>query len=226
MNAARKGGRILLVDDHELILNGLGQVLKNAFVSREIVGFSNALQACDEIKKEKSDLYIIDLQLKEMSGFELIDTIRKFDSDALIIVSTMHEEVWNINRLMEMDVDGIVLKSSAAEHIVQAVNTVLSGNRYLCPRFSRIQNRHISKHISGKKKQIALTPQEKLILQHIVNGDTTHRMAEKLFLSENTIETHRKNLFMKLDVHNVAQLVSIALRAGLVNDEFSICSNR
>lgn len=226
MNTDQKKKTILLVNDNELVLNGLIRVLETSFDFEQITGFSNAKQACYEIKKQKYDLFIIDLQLKEMSGFDLINTIRKFDSDALIIVSTMHEEVWNINRLMEMDVDGIVLKSSAAEHIVQAVNTVLSGNRYLCPRFSRIQNRYISKHMSGKKKQITLTPQEKLILQHIVNGDTTHRMAEKLFLSENTIETHRKNLFMKLDVHNVAQLVSVALRAGLVNDEFSICSNR
>lgn len=222
MNTARKGYRILLADDHELILDGLSQILKKAFVLGEIIGFSNALQVFDEIKRETYDLYIIDLQLKEMSGFELITAIRAVQPNARIIVATMHEEVWTINRLVEMNVDGIVLKSSASEHIVRAANTVLSGERYLCPRFSHLKNQYISKYKSCTGKRTSLTAQEKLILKYIVNGDTTHQIAETLSLSVNTIETHRKNLFIKLDVRNVAQLVSTALRAGIVNDEFSI----
>lgn len=221
MDVARNGCGILLVDDHELILDGLGQVLENAFVSCEVVRFSNALLACDEIEKEKYDLHIIDLQLKEMSGFELMQTIRKHDANARIIVSTMHEEIWNVNRLVEMDVDGIVLKSSAALHIVKAVQSVLSGDRYFCPRFSHVKNLYASQCSSRLKRRVTLTSQEKHILEYIVNGDTTREMSKKLSLSENTIETHRKNLFLKLGVRNVAQLVSVALHAGLVSDEFS-----
>lgn len=220
MDAVNKGCRITLVDDHELILEGMNHLLKTAFTYCKTVCFSNALLACEEIKKEKSDLYIVDLKLKEMSGFELIHTIRKFDPNALIIVSTMHEEVWNINRLMEMNVDGIVLKSSAAEQIVTAVESVLSGERYIWPRFSGVKNQYVAKHMSRMKRQTNLSSKEKLVLTYIVEGYTTRQIAEKLSLSENTIETHRKNLFIKLDVHNVAQLVAAALRCGLVNDDF------
>lgn len=222
MNTDQKECSILLVDDHELILDGLSQILKKAFARGEIIGFSNALQVFDEIKRGTYDLYIIDLQLKEMSGFELITAIRTAQPNARIIVATMHEEVWTINRLAEMNVDGIVLKSSASGHIVQAVNTVLSGDRYLCPRFSHLKNQYVSKYMSRTKKKTPLTAQEKLILKYIVDGQTSREMAETLSLSENTIETHRKNLFVKLDVRNAAQLVSVALSTGIVNDKFPI----
>ncbi|WP_352421100.1 response regulator transcription factor [Proteiniphilum sp.] len=213
---------ILLVDDHELVLDGLTRVLETAFAYGEIVGFSDAQQVCDEIKRKNYDLYIIDLQLKGMSGFELITSIRAVEPNARIIVATMHEEVWTVNRLVEMEVDGIVLKSSASEHIVQAVNTVLSGDRYLCPRFCHLKNQYVSKYLCRAKKMTPLTVQEKLILKYIVDGYSSREMAETLSLSENTIETHRKNLFVKLDVRNVAQLVSVALQTGSVNDKFSI----
>lgn len=222
MNAYRKECSILLVDDHELVLDGLTRVLETAFVYGEIVGFSDALLVCDEIKREKYDLYIIDLQLKEMSGFELIAAIRTIHPSARIIVATMHEEMWTVNRLMEMEVDGIVLKSSASEHIVQAATSVLSGERYLCPRFCRLKSKYISTYMSRTRRKTSLTPQEKLILKYIVDGQTSREMAEALSLSENTIETHRKNLFVKLDVRNAAQLVSVALSTGIVNDKFPI----
>lgn len=221
MNADLKKHTVLLVDDHELILNGLIRVLECSPICGNISGFCNAQLAVSEIKRRKFDIYIIDIQLKEMSGFELISAIRHIHPYARIIVVTMHEEIWTINRLMEIDVDGIVLKSSASEHIIQAVNSTLKENHYLCPHFNKLKNQYGAKHICKTKRNITLTTQEKLVLKYIIEGLTSRQMAEMLSLSENTIETHRKNLFIKLDVRNVAQLVAIALHTGIVNDNWS-----
>ena len=219
MNTDQKKKTILLVNDNELVLNGLIRVLETSFDFEQITGFSNAKQACYEIKKQKYDLFIIDLQLKEMSGFDLITFIRSVQPHASVIVVTKHEEVWTINRMLEMEVDGIVLKSSPTEHILQAVNSVLKGNRYLCPRFNHLKNQFRHKHTSQMKQVRLLTEQEKIILRYIVEGLSSREIAETLSLSENTIESHRKNLFVKLDVRNVAQLVAVALQNGIVNDD-------
>ena len=96
-----KIGKILIADDHELVIDGIKNLLHESFIIEDIITFTEPEKIPDEVKKEQFDLYILDLEFKGMSGFELIESIRKEDPDARIIVVTMHEEIWNINYLLK-----------------------------------------------------------------------------------------------------------------------------
>jgi DNA-binding NarL/FixJ family response regulator len=208
--------KVLVADDHELILTSIRSILVNKFSinSDNISVFTSSGQVLDEIKNVKYDLYILDLEFQELSGFDLIQSIREKDCDARIIICTMHQEVWNINRLLDADVDGVILKNSANMYLEQAINCVTRGGKFLCPRFKEIQYK--SQAYKNKIKKHVLTDREKEVLKLVVNGHSSKEIATLLDISENGVEKHRKNLFLKLDVENVVQLVRVAIYHRLI----------
>ena len=132
---------ILLVDDHALILEGICHILKRL---PEVV-VANAVTTGEEavglIAERDYDIYILDVGLPDVSGFELIDMIRELNEDARIIVNTMHEEIWYINRLVRQGVNSVILKASDSIEVENAVKSVLRGEAYTCPRFERIRKK-------------------------------------------------------------------------------------
>jgi len=208
--------KILIADDHSLILDGIQSILSKSLAGNLITTLTTGKSVCEEAKVQEYDIYILDLEFKDMLGFDIIKEIRSVHADAKIIVNTMHEEVWNIERLINMEVNGIVLKSSACEHLEEAIKRVLDGEEYFCPRFSYLRTRTTSYRRSLKSKISQPSPQELIVLKYIVNGYTTQDIANELSLSVNTIESHRKSLFIKLEAKNMAHLVTIAIKQGLV----------
>lgn len=168
--------------------------------------------AIRQIESRSFDLCILDIELPGCSGFELIERIRTLAPDTRIIVYTMHEELWTIRRLRESGALAVVSKSSGVEELRRALSHVIAGESYLDNRLQKLCRRaeHESEGIAS------LSRRETEVLQAIVKGYNTNEIANLLCLSDNTIETHRRNLFAKLDVHNVAELVVQAIRLGLV----------
>lgn len=208
--------KVLVADDHELILTSICSILVNKFSinSDNISVFTSSGQVLDEIKNTKYDLYILDLEFQGLSGFDLIQSIREKDCAARIIICTMHQEVWNINRLLEADVNGVILKNSANIYLEQAINCVTKGGKFLCPKFKEIQYK--SQAYKNKIKKHVLTDREKEVLKLVVDGYSSKEIATLLDISENGVEKHRKNLFLKLDVENVVQLVRVAIYHRLI----------
>lgn len=205
---------VLVVDDHELILVGIRDILERKFLIDEMILLNNSGSVITTIENRSFDLYILDLELDEISGFEIIEMILKKDPKAKIIICTMHEEVWYINRLLSSGAKGILLKKSSFETLEHAVLAVMDGGEYLCPRFQKL-NEQISER--NKKKNYNLTPTEKIVLKYIVEGKTSKEIAAQMFVTVDTIEAHRKNIFVKLGVRNAAQLVAAAIRLHLVD---------
>ncbi|NDW08655.1 response regulator transcription factor [Dysgonomonas sp. 520] len=216
MKTILKLKRVLIADDHELILTGISDILVNRFsLKREnLLLFTNPELVLNTIKDTGFDLYILDLEFQNISGFDLIKSIRKIDKNSNIIVCTMHQEVWNVNRLLEMNINGIVLKNTANIHLEHAIEAVCNGQKFLCPKFKDIKAKS---QLYKKGRKVGLfTKREQEVLRYIVDGYTSKEIALKLEISENAIEGHRKNLFMKLDVSNVMQLVRVAICYRLV----------
>lgn len=157
----------------------------------------------------------LDIELPDLSGFDLIGHLRSRDPQARIIVNTMHEEIWNIHRLMDCGVNAIILKSANAEELRWAVEAVLGGETYFCRRFRRISER-TGRTGTELADCSALTQRELDVLRAIAKGYNTGEIAGLLFLSENTIETHRKKLMLKLGARNMAELVVKAISLGIV----------
>lgn len=206
--------KVLVVDDHELIVKGISDILNSNFDIEKIYAFTDPTLVEDAIKESDFDLYFLDMEFKDMTGFDLIRIVRKVHPNAKIVIITMHDEVWNINQMVEMDVDGIVLKSDAIENLHRAVLQILTDSKYYSPEIRQLQRKRTANTDSNRLNYP--TQSELLILRHIAEGYSSREIAEKLALSENTIEGHRKNLFLKLEAKNVAHLVSLALRYNLI----------
>ncbi|MCD7936331.1 MAG: response regulator transcription factor [Tannerellaceae bacterium] len=205
---------ILIADDHELVIKGICEVLHKTFEIGNIVTLTNPVNLAEKMRACPFDLYILDLEFEHVSGFDLIEQIRKEQPGARILVVTMHDEIWNVNRLLQSDVNGIVLKRSSPDYLPKAVRTVMDNDTFLCPRF-----KEVAAGSSGYKNRqgvVKITPSEQRVLQYIVDGCTSRQIADAMCLTENTIEAHRKSLFLKLDARNVAHLVSLAIRRHLV----------
>lgn len=208
---------IVIVDDHSLILEGLRSLLSSSFENTRVHIAQNASQLLSLMKQYQFHLFIIDITLPDMDGFELIHLIKDKLPQAKIIVSTMHEEIWIVNKLKSIEIDSVVFKTSAGQHIVEAVRTVLNGGTYYCPGFKKVYKEKDKINNIANEESSAPTLRELEILKAIAKGMNTHEISENLFISENTVEWHRKNLMLKFGARNATDLVVKALSKGYLN---------
>lgn len=199
--------RIAVVDDHDLIREGLNAVLMNNGV-KEIDKFSTAMGLISSLDAgKKYDFYVLDLELPDIDGFVLIEMIRARNPVAHIIISTVHDEIWTLRKLLARDVNAIIYKSGDGSEIISAINEILKGNNYYC---AAVYN---AMEAAGDKAQHP-TSRELEVLYQIAQGKTSREIAGAMFVSDNTIEAHRKSLFAKLGAVNVADLVVKAIERG------------
>ena len=207
---------ILLVDDHALILEGICHILKRLPEVVVADAVTTGEEAVGLIAERDYDIYILDVGLRDVSGFELIDMIRELNEDARIIVNTMHEEIWYINRLVRQGVNSVILKASDSIEIENAVKSVLRGEAYTCPRFEGIRKKlgHTSSQIHPKDVP---TKREIEVLQAVAEGLCTHEIAGRLQITENTVETFRRRLIQKFNAKNAIDMVVKAMAQGWIN---------
>lgn len=209
---------ILLVDDHALILEGMYRILDRIPEVEVTDAVTSGKEAMALMEKKNYDIYILDVSLPDMSGMELIRKIRERDRNACIIVNTLHEEIWTINKLVSLKVNAVVLKSSEAIEMENAVKAVLRGDAYTCPRFRSIRLNLDNKSVQTLPKEEP-TKREMEVLRAIAKGNNTHEIAGKLQISENTVETFRKRLIQKFCAKNAIDLVVKAMSKGVIGIE-------
>ena len=203
--------RILVVDDHPMVIEGMKAILQQiSFV--EVVGTANnSFQALELTDTLQPDLIITDINLPEVSGIELTTRIKKkYPSIKVIGMSTFNDRSY-ISQMIQSGADGFLVKSASREEIEQAIPLVLEGQLYLSVdiSMSRTEKQHL-------QHQPVITRREKEILALIADGLTNPQIAEKLFISLNTVDTHRKNLLAKFETNNSASLIKLATKAGLI----------
>ena len=205
---------IAVVDDHDLIREGVSAVLlKNGVTNISKYGYGGAL--IDNLKKGESfDIYIIDLELPDIDGFALIEAIRAYNPMSRIVIITVHDEIWTLRKLLANDVNAIIYKSGDSSEIITAINEVLDGKNYYCKDVSKILK------MADDSLQ-APTPRELEVLNEIAQGKTSREIAAAMFVSINTIEAHRKSLFVKLGAINVADLIFKAMESGYLRKRSS-----
>ena len=207
---------ILLVDDHELILQEIKRIINTIPVLASVDAVTSGLRAAELISLCKYDIYVLDVELPDMDSFALVEQIRKKNENAYIIMNTMHEEIWILNRLMRCGVDSIILKSSEAEEIKNAIQSGLEGKPYYCARFKEVYDKlHKSDDMSDLSNSVP-TPREMEVLHAIASGYNTLQIAKKLNISKNTVETFRKHLILKFNATNSVDLVIKAIDKGLI----------
>jgi two-component system, NarL family, response regulator NreC len=205
--------RILLVDDHQIVLKGLKTILdREGF---KIVGeAADGAQAVTRALDLQPDLIVMDISMPVMTGIEAAAQIRRAVPSAKIILLTVHTENRYILDALRSGIRGYVLKSRAASELIEAVREILTGRVYLSPGISQTVVDAYLQQNTGESE--SLTRRELQVLQLVAEGKTTKEIATSLAVSAKTADSHRSNIMHKLNLHSVADLVRYAIRRGLV----------
>ena len=200
---------IAIVDDHEVVLEGYRSFLqKNGFANIE--AFNRARMLLNRVRAKQFDLYIVDVELPDMDAYTLIDEIRKIQPKARFVINTIHDEPWTVSKLTEKNVDGVVYKTGNLNQLIEAIETVIYGEKYYCGDFKKTQNKIQMQNDIPSDRELD-------ILRLVAQGYSTKEISQMLFISENTVENHRKSLFKKLHARNMADLTIKAIAAGYID---------
>ena len=209
--------KILIADDHTMFLQGIISLLEQE-PNIEITGKAiNGLEALEIIGQQPVDLVILDISMPEMDGIELSKILKKKYPAIRILVVSTHSNVSIISRLIRIGVNGYLLKNAEKAELLEAINTIANGENYFS---EETEEKHLSNNLRIEKQFSTLTElssREKEILVLIAHEYNTAEIAEKTFISLNTVNTHRKNLLSKLNAKNTAGLVKYAVENGLVD---------
>lgn len=208
--------RIAICDDHRVVTEALSELL-NAVEGIACVGTaSNAQDALFMLDHIGVDVLLTDLDMPGMDGFELATAARAKFPQLRVLVLSMHEETALVKRALEIGADGYVLKSAAKDELVLALREVQAGRRYFGGGTADSLLGRTAVKGGGAALLEGLTDREVEVLAALAEGLANKEIGDRLFISPRTVDTHRTNLMRKLDMHNVAGLVRIAIKAGLV----------
>ena len=213
--------KIHLADDHQILIDGIRTLLHPIPVF-EVVGFSlNGSALFNEVSNNKSDILILDLNMPEKDGIEVIKEFSKKGFPCKVIVLSSHDDLRIIKEVMKLGASAYLTKKCAGENIVEAVHSVSRGEEYFCKSVREKIFNTVAKDNPKLIRQEAnsnsiLTDRELEIIKLISLEYSGKEISDQLFISTNTVETHRKNIMKKLDAKNSISLVKYALRNNLV----------
>ena len=206
--------RVLLADDHTLVRAGVRRILE-AQPGFEVVGeVADGATALAALEKTRPDVLVLDLSMPGMDGFELLQKARAAAPGVKRLVLSMHKDPEYVARAVREGADGYLLKDSAVQDLVSAIEAVRAGRTFHSPEVQR----SLSEIVRGAPASPLdeLTTREREVLKGIAEGLSSKDIASRFDISTRTVETHRANLMRKLAVRSVAQLVRLAIREGLV----------
>lgn len=202
--------KILLADDHFLVSDGLEVLLSTFEFVEKTQSVLNFIELKETLKEENFDILLLDIHFGQHDGREIIGEIKQMAPDMKVIALTSHSDSVTIKSSVNAGFDGYLLKIDSREEIERALKAVTNNEKYFSPK-----TQQVFFETQTSKTKTELTEREKEILQLIVQEKTTKEIAEQLCLSEKTIETHRANIMLKLEVKNIAGMVKKAIMQGL-----------
>ena len=210
---------IILVYDHEILLDVLRYLLDHESDIAVVGEAENGRGAVKLVLEKKPDMVIMDVAMQDMNGIEATRQIKSEDPDIKVIALSMHSERQIVVGIFRAGASGYLLKESSSLELVEAIRTIHLGRKYLSQKISDIVLQEISdiKKDTGEIGVDVLTNRECEILQLISEGNSTKKIAEVLFISPKTVESHRANIMEKLDIHNIPELTKYAIRAGITS---------
>ncbi|MFN8354238.1 MAG: response regulator transcription factor [Spirosomataceae bacterium] len=208
---------VLLADDHKIFADSLSLLLSNIEGIIVVGHATDGRQALNFLEQHEVDIVLSDLHMPQMNGVEMALHIRLRFPQTKVLMLTMAEDAPHIREALQAGVTGYVLKSAGKEELEKALRTVAMGHRYLSEMALRELYRQAIPADEGPELLHSLTSREIEILRLIAQEYSSTQIADKLFISLNTVESHRKNLFKKLNAKNSLGLIKFALKNGLVD---------
>ena len=214
--------RILLADDHALVRAGIRALLENLPGIAVVGETGDGLEAVEFVRRDPPDAILLDITLPGLNGLDAAARIARLDVPTRVLMLSMHASAEYAARAFAAGAAGYLNKDSAFDELATALDEICAGRRYLCRAIDAQQVQQFERRAgTGESELDALTPRQRQILQLIVEGLGTRQMAERLFLSVKTVESHRIQVMQRLGIFDVPGLVRFAIRNGLVPPESS-----
>ncbi len=200
---------IFICEDHQIVTDGIVHILEKSGQYEPIRSFKNAFSFLHALESDSPDLIILDLNLPDRNSIEFIADIRRDNPKVGILILTMHNDPLLAEKVRQEGANGYLLKDFGEDELLYALNVVLDGGYYTNPE---IEQRHSENSLT---KAFFLTKREKEVIAYTAQGKSSSEIAEELFLSPHTVNTHRRNIYKKLGISNIKELISFAYNHGL-----------
>lgn len=212
--------KVLVADDHTIVREGVS-ILLEAEPDIEVIGeASDGQEVIDRVGDLHPDIVLIDIAMPNLNGLEATRIIKRDYPDIQVIGLTMYESDEYFFQLLGAGASGYVLKKAASTDLLAAIRSVYAGDVFLYPAVARrLVNDFLSRAKSGDEKHSydGLTAREREVLKLIAKGHTNQVIADKLFISPSTVQTHRTRIMRRLNLHSRAELIQYAIRKGLLD---------
>lgn len=200
---------VFIVDDHYMVIEGIRSLLQN---EKEIEWTGHAMNATScmaYLRKQLPDIILMDINLPDKSGIDLCKEVLDLYPQVYVIGLSTFDQQSFIQKMLDNGASGYVLKNATRDELIEAMQLVMSGRKYLSHDVALVLR-------NQGNNQIVLTRREKEVLELISAGMTNNEIAMKLFISVTTVDTHRKNLLTKFEARNIAALIRIAMSKGMI----------
>jgi DNA-binding NarL/FixJ family response regulator len=199
---------ILIVDDHPVVAEGLQKLILAKGLAAKCVTVYSFRECLKTLDIYIPELILLDYHLPDGNGIDLCKMIKQKNEKIKVLAISSFREQSIVKLMIDSGASGYVLKNASEEEIIEAINTVMAGKKYMCDESQEI--------IDSRNVNVIVSQREIEVLKHIADGLTNTEIADKLFLSPLTVDRHRKNLIVKLNAKNTASLIKIAVQKGFI----------
>ena len=212
--------KVLMADDHALVRAGIRSLLESLPGVQVVAETGDGLEAVELVRRNPPDVILLDVTMPGLNGLEVAARIVQLGVPTRVLMISMHASPDYAARAFAAGALGYLNKDAAFDELSEAIDEVCAGRRYLCRAIDGAVVSELERRVGGNATGIdVLTSRQRQILQMIAEGQGTRQIAERLFLSVKTVETHRAQLMQRLDIHDVPGLVRFAMRNGLLPPE-------
>lgn len=201
--------KVIICEDHEIVYSGLKLLLEQSDIYRLVGHAQQGSELVPLLKKHQPDILILDLNLPDTEGFTLLNSIREFDQRICIVILTMYQDEFMVERARKAGANAYLLKNAANDELLTALDTVRNDTFYLTEQLEQELGRK-KLFLDNFSQKMKLTRREVEIIRLLSSGKSSEETARTLFISTHTVDTHRKNIFRKLEITNLAALVRFA----------------
>lgn len=208
--------KVMIADDHSLIREGIKQLLEFDGSIEVVSEAANGVECLDKLENHIPDILLLDINMPEKNGLEVLDEIKKKEYDVKVLILTVHNELEYLLRAVDIGVDGYILKDSESAELKRAIQSIMSGENYIQASLIPALNNRLANRDIDKDKIDSLTSRELEVLIQVANGMINKEIATSLNISERTVKNHVSNIFKKIDVSDRTQAAVFAIKNNII----------
>ena len=210
--------KVLLADDHQMFIDGIRQILNSVDGFKVVAEANNGHEVVHWVEREAVDVVLLDIDMPRVDGEDTLLVLRKRNPDIKILVVTMHDEPSYIKKFMQLDVDGYILKNTNKDELLWAIRRVYEGHQYFgSDLLQKVRALDWENSLGVNEEEDPLSDREKEIVRLTANDHSIPEIADKLYISVNTVKTHRRNIQQKIDAKSLGGIIRYALEHGLAD---------